>query len=181
MAQGTTAPRLLSAEAFSRAAGDRRQELVRGRVVDMSPVGGRHGDTVVRLAAALFPFVRAHALGWVTTETGFVLGRAPDTVRGPDLAFVARGRVPDPIPDGWLELAPDLAAEVVSPGDAYTQVLEKVEDYLGAGVVEVWLLDPRRRRAEVHRRGAPTRHLGPDDALTSDLLPGWSLRLGEVV
>jgi Uma2 family endonuclease len=76
---------------------------------------------------------------------------------------------------------PDLAIEVVSPSDLYTEVDEKIGNWLAAGCQAVVVIDPRRRRATVHRRDAAVVSLGSADSLVlADLLPGWSLPLGEV-
>jgi Uma2 family endonuclease len=169
-------------ELWSMGSGGRRFELVRGRLVErVSPTGWGHGRTVVRLVARLDVHVSRAGLGAVTTETGFVLARDPDLVRGPDVAFVAAGREPARGSNGFVELAPDLAIEVVSPGDTYTEVLAKVDEYLDHGVREVWIVDPQRRRVVVQRPGAPPRTLTADEELTSDLLPGLSLRLADLL
>jgi Uma2 family endonuclease len=173
----------LTAEDFSRLpGGTQRRELVRGQVVEVSPTAWAHGDAAGELLTRMRAHARRHDLGAVLPEVGFLLARDPDTVRGPDVAFVARARIPDPLPErGFVELAPDLVAEVVSPGDAYSEVQAKVEEYLAAGVREVWVVDPRRRRVEVHAAGRAARTLGPADALATDLLPGLVIPVGEVV
>ncbi len=173
---------LITAEEFWRLSADgRRRELVQGKVVPLSPVGGSHGDSVVRLLVAVATHVRTRDLGWVSTEVGFVLARDPDLVRGPDVAFVTRARVPAPIPSTFVELAPDLVVEVVSPGDTFSEVFEKVREYLAHGVREAWVVDGRSRRLFRQRGSEPMQVLGPDDVLTTDLLPGLSLRVSEVL
>jgi Uma2 family endonuclease len=173
---------LVTAEEFWRLCADgQRRELVRGRVVPMSPVGGSHGGSVIKLAVRVGGHAEKHDLGWVTTEVGFILARSPDIVRGPDLAFVTKRRTPDPIPTTFVEMAPDLAVEVVSPGDTFSEVFEKVHEYLDHGVREVWVVDGRSRRVLVLRGAEPMRTLGPDDVVTTDLLPGLSFRVAEVL
>lgn len=172
---------ILTAEQFARVAG-LGDELVRGRVVRLTPTGWAHGDVTGELLMLMRSHAKAHDLGLVVPEVGFVLSRAPDTVRGPDVAFVARDRVPSPLPErGFAELVPDLAVEVVSPGDADTAVRERVDEYLAAGVREVWVVDPRRRRVEIHLPGGQERTLGPEDDLTTSLLPGLSIRVGRLL
>jgi Uma2 family endonuclease len=110
---------LVTADEFARITDDRyRHELVEGRVISMSLPGSRHGVVGTRLAALLWQFVDAHDLGVVITNGGFKLAADPDTVRGPDIAFVCGARVPEAgVPDGFWPAAPDLAIEVRSPGD----------------------------------------------------------------
>ena len=116
------------------------------------------------------------------TETGFTLARGPDTVRGPDIAVVRRDRVPSPEPRGFLELAPELMVEVLSPRDRPGEVLAKVADWLTAGTRLVWVVDPERRVARVYRDDGSEAIVGADEALDGeDVLPGFSCPLADVL
>ena len=109
-------------------------ELVRGRLVVKEPRGYLHATVVARLAAELVNYARAQNLGQVVAgDPGFTLSRGPDTVRAPDVAFVQRARVPDPVPAAFAEFAPDLAVEVLSPHDRPGEALAKIGDWLDAG------------------------------------------------
>jgi len=127
-----------------------RYELVRGRVVREPPVGVPHGSIAAKLAHFLLEFVEPRGLGSVRVESGYVLARDPDTVRGPDISFVRRERLESYGNGGWPHTPPDLAAEVLSPSDRSGKVQEKVQDYLGSGCCLVWLVDARRRTVTVH-------------------------------
>lgn len=155
----------------------KRAELVRGKVVIRSPTGGLHGHVVTKLLRRLDEHAERANAGWITTETGFLVARDPDLVRAPDIAFVALERVPRPLPAGYVPFSPDLAIEVVSPGDAYTDVLAKVDEYLDGAAREVWVVDPTRRRVHIHVPGVATQVLAGGDTLSSPLLPGWSVSL----
>jgi len=161
----------------------KRTELVRGQLIVSEPTGFAHGVVVMRIGAQVDTFVRTHALGLVVAaETGFTLERAPDTVRAPDVAFVHRDRLPDPLPRGYAEFAPDLAVEVLSPGDRPGEVLAKVGDWLRTGTRLVWVVDPIRRSARVYRADGSESFATADDSLDGeDVLPGFSLPLAEVV
>ena len=151
-------------------------------MVVREPPGCQHGDVSVNLAVVLHQFVRAHKLGRVWSETGYVLSTNPDTVRGPDVSFVRQERVPDPIPRGFARFAPDLAIEVLSPDDRPGKILEKVADYLNAGTLLVWIVDPDRRQARVHRADGTVSVIGESDNLDGEeLLPGFSCTLAEVL
>ncbi|MEW6283431.1 MAG: Uma2 family endonuclease [Candidatus Eremiobacterota bacterium] len=158
--------------------GKGRYELVRGRLVELTPPGGEHGEVATNAVVILKPFVRAHKLGRVVAESGFYVARNPDTVRGPDVAFYSRKRVPDRAPAGYFAVAPDLVVEVVSPNDAAQELEERVRELLAAGVGRVWVLYPRTRSAHVYRADGQVRHLA-GDALIEDeeLLPGFSCPL----
>jgi Uma2 family endonuclease len=83
---------------------------------------------------------------------GFLLARNPDTVGAPDAAFVRRERVEEVGEvEGYWPGAPDLAVEVVSPGDAYVEVEGKVTEWLRAGTRMVIVVDPANRTVKIHR------------------------------
>jgi Uma2 family endonuclease len=160
-----------------------RHELVRGELRTMPPAGFDHGAKVVNLTLPLAQHVRAQQLGVVVgAETEFVLARDPDTVRAPDIAFVRQERIPAAgNPRGFWDGAPDLAVEVVSPGDTFSEVEEKVEDWLAAGTRMVWVVNPRRRSVTVYRSRTAIAILTPDDVLDGqDVVPGFGCRVGEV-
>jgi len=160
---------------------DKRVELVRGLLVVRELPGMRHARVAMDLALALGAHVRAAALGRVYAEAGFKLASNPDTVRGPDIAFISRGRIPDPEPTGFAGFAPDLVVEVISPGDRAGEVLAKVADWLSAGTRLVWVLDPARRVARVYRDDGTEQILTADESLDGgDVVPGFSCPLREI-
>lgn len=110
-------------------------------------------------------------------ETGFLLETNPDTVRSPDVSFLSRER-PEAATRirGFIPGAPELAVEVISPNDLYTEVAEKVAEYLEHGTRMVIVVNPRRPNVAVHRPGRPVRILAIDDTIDGeDVMPGWSL------
>ena len=161
----------------------KRLELVRGKVHEMAPAGGRHGSAAMNIGTFLNVHVRTNNLGRVfAAETGFIVGRNPDTVRAPDSAFVSLGRLDsDEIPEGFLELVPDLVVEVVSPSDTVRQVREKVNDWLNAGVRLVWVIYPSTVTANVFRSPEDFSVLAENDFLNGkDVVPGFSCRVGDL-
>ena len=162
---------------------DKRTELVRGRLVVREPAGAPHGWVAAQLTGELFCFLRETPLGEVyAAETGFTLHRHPDTVRAPDVAFVTAARVPLLGTDGFGEVAPDLVVEVLSPDDRKGMVATKVGHWLGAGARLVWVIDPRKHTAVVHRADGSTTSLARDGVLDGeDVLPGFSLPLARVL
>ena len=143
-----------------------KYELVDGEI-RMSPGGARHGQVGVRLSALLQAFAAERSLGHAfESSTGFRLPGG--NVRSPDVSFVRAGcfeneRPPDDFPN----LAPDLAVEVLSPGDSSRHVLDKVGEYLQAGTRLVWVIDPRRERAAVYRSLTDVRELRPGTRSTA--------------
>ena len=157
-----------------------RRELVRGEVREMAPAGNVHGRIAMKAGWRLAQHVEIHNLGVVyAAETGFILGRNPDTVRAPDVAFVrsevveAMGGVRE-----FLPCASDLVIEVISPGDSYTEVKEEVMEWLDAGCRMVVTIDPRRRTATVYRSRHDIEILTEEDTLSGgDVVEGWELPL----
>ena len=162
---------------------NKRTELVKGVLVVREPAGYRHGAVAMNLTLALGNFVQAHALGrLLAAETGFKLLSNPDTVRAPDVAFIRSDRIPEPPPAGFAVMAPDLAVEVLSPDDRPGAVLEKVGDWLNAGVRLVWVVDPMRTLARVYRVDGTETVLAAGDALSGeDVLPGFTCPLADLL
>jgi len=104
---------------------NKRTELVRGRLIVHEPPGGRHGYVAANLAFRLNQHIDLTSAGAVFVgDVGFTLHRDPDTVRGPDVAFVRKDRLPQPIPNTYLEFAPDLVVEVLSHHDRPGEAME---------------------------------------------------------
>lgn len=175
----TMAHDIRTAEQLERAGDIGRCELLRGELVMMLPAGGRHGQLAMLLGRELANFVLERALGTVVAaETGFVLSRDPDTVRASDVAYLRAGR---DVGDGFIEGAPDLAVEVLSPGDRPGYVREKVCEWLEAGAQAVWVVDPKARSVTVHEGARESRVIGSEDTLEGGrVLPGFTLELREL-
>jgi Uma2 family endonuclease len=162
---------------------DKMLELVEGEIREMSRPGGKHGQIVIKMSSPIYRFVEEHQLGHVTTETGYILFKNPngkDTVRGPDLAFVALHRAPDGLPDGHVPFAPDLAVEVVSPNDSASDIDEKVGDYLRAGVRLIWVVYPSTKTVSVYTQTTIQRVPESGFLDGGDVLPGFQLRVSEI-
>jgi Uma2 family endonuclease len=177
-------PTGLTAEEFAALPHDGlRLELVRGAIIAMPPSFGGHSRTAGRLAALLGHHVIANGLGEIyTAEGGFLLGRNPDTVRAPDLAFIQASRItPAASGLGWIPVVPDLVAEVVSSGDRPGEVADKVRMWLDAGVRLVWVAFPERKAIEVHRPGQPVSTLSVEDQLDgANVAPGFSVSVAQI-
>ena len=161
----------------------KRTELVRGDLVVMAPAGGRHGQVAHKFGLFIGNHVLERDLGRVfAAETGFLLRRNPDTVRAPDVAFVAGERLgTEEASLGFPEMAPDLAVEVVSPGDSTAAVQDKIRDWLAAGTQTVWVAYPDTRSVTVHRHGQQAEVLRDTDVLEGDpVLPDFAVRVREL-
>lgn len=156
---------------------DQRLELIKGLIHEMAPTGGLHGVITSELNYYLQDFINKQKVGLATgAETGFVLASDPFTVRAPDIAFIARERVPDPIPSKYFSLAPDLAVEVVLPSDTALYIREKVIDFLRAGTRLVWIVYPDSRTVDVYRPDQATQVVDIHGTLDGgDVLPGFDV------
>ena len=155
-----------------------RYELVEGRLAKMAPAGYGHGIYAMRIGSRMAVYVDQHGLGRVlAAETGFRLAANPDTVLAPDVAFVSRERDEEigEVSAYWPG-APDLAVEVISPNDTYTEVESKVFQWLDAGTKAVVVVNPRRESVTVYRSRSDITVLTGDDVLeVEDVIPGWTM------
>ena len=157
-----------------------RYALIRGELYRMPPPMGPHGLIVLAIGWHLFGFVKERRLGRVYDQSGFILERGPDTLLGPDLAFVASARLPANL-QGYPEVAPDLVVEVASPSQSGPSIAEKAALYLEAGVRLVWIVDPVRRTGHVRHANRSDRSLTEQDAIDGeDVLPGFRLPLSQL-
>ena len=149
----------------------------------MSPAGHPHGRIAMRLGWRLAKHVEENGLGTVfAAETGFLLASKPDTVRAPDVAFISKetGRSIETA-EGYWPGPPDLAVEVVSPGDSYADVAEKVQDWLRAGVKLLLVVNPRKRSVTVYKDNEGVRFLGVGDTLEGrEVVPGWRMPVADL-
>lgn len=162
---------------------DKHVELVRGQLIVREPPSTRHGRIAANLGYYLSDFVRRNGLGVVfAQDTGFKIASNPDSVRGPDVAFLAQERVGEIPRRGFADLAPDLVAEILSPDDRPGELLAKVGDWLAAGTKLVWVIDPERVQARAYRLDGSVSLIGVDGVLAGeDVLPGFCCPLKEIV
>ena len=174
----TTQTKLLTADDLLRLYSQGvRGELIRGVLCETMPTGQEHGEIVVHLSAAILQFVKSRGLGRVVaSDSGVWLGRDPDTVREPDVAYFSTERMPPGVRvTGYSETAPDLVVEIASPSDSRSQIHDKARMWLSHGVRLVWVVHPDTRTVDVHLADRDAGTLGEDDALDGmDVLPGFT-------
>jgi Uma2 family endonuclease len=159
-----------------------RCELVRGQLVMMTPASGEHGRVTMELGSRIASHARQHGLGAVyAAETGFLIATEPDTVRAPDCAFIAEGRVPPRGESGFVRVVPDLVAETVSPNDTASEISDKVQQWLQTGCRVMWVVDPQAKTATVCEPGGRAEVIQTGGSLTGgEVLPGFELRIAEL-
>ncbi len=159
-----------------------RTELVKGEIVRMSPTGYAHGGYEGNFYTELRAFVRQHKLGRVLVgEVGIYTGRNPDTVRAADVAFVSNECMAQVKSKSYLDVAPELIVEVLSPDDAWSDLMEKLDEYFTCGVKVVWVADPRTRQVYVYQSVTNVERFTEKDTLTGgDVLSGFSVPVVEL-
>lgn len=159
-----------------------KYELINGELVEMSLPGGMHGSISVEIASLLRNFIKAKGKGIVMVETGYRLAANPDTVRSPDISFLAAHKIPaGGIPEGYIDGPPDLAVEVVSPNDTAAKIQEKVQDYLAHGVQLVWVIYPQQRQVVAHYPNGTAKTLQAADTLSGEtVLAEFSCQVGDI-
>jgi Uma2 family endonuclease len=179
-----TEPRTYSPEDLLAMPDSKSYELVDGRLVERK-MGAESSLIGTRLCSRLDLFSQGKTLGLVWgADNGYQCFRhAPRRVRKPDVSFIRSGRLPgDAPPEGWIRIEPDLAVEVISPGDTAEALEEKLDDYRKAGVPLLWVIYPKARKARVFRREGQATELGEDGVLSGeDVLPGFACPLREIL
>jgi Uma2 family endonuclease len=157
-------------------------ELVRGEVIEMPAPTKPHGVVCSNMVWLLGSYVRQRNYGYLTSnDSGVILERDPDTVRGPDVALYEDAQSFEDLHPKYGEVPPLLAVEVLSPGDRINKVLRKISDYLRNGVRLVWLIDPEERTLTAFAPGMPPVPLDSTGDLSGeDVLPGFRCRVAEL-
>jgi Uma2 family endonuclease len=170
--------KLLTAEEFMAAdLGDGNFELVRGEVIQLPPPMPEHGVICVNVAFVLAKYGRETGYGYaLSNDSAVVTERGPDTVRGADVSFYSHERWPRS-QVGWKlpPVQPNLAVEVVSPGDRRGEILTKVAEYLASGVLLVWVVYPKKKAVAIYRSADEPPVVLEHDAVIENLpeLPGF--------
>ena len=156
-----------------------RHELIKGELLTMSLPKYEHMRVSTNLTLMLAQHVKANRLGEVYVEGGYKLESDPDTVLGPDVSFVSQDRI-RLSPEGYFQGPPDLAVEVLSPGDRKGKVEYKLSLWLEFGARSVWLVNPRKRTVEIISSTGERRTLHETDELVDDTLPGFRVPVSEI-
>lgn len=159
-----------------------RCELVEGRIVKLSPTKMPHGRYEFEMARLLGNFVEKHDLGVVMVgEVGVYTRRDPDTVRGADVLYISHERLAQATPGGFMDVAPELIVEVMSPSDRWSEVRKKIKEYFEIGVTAVLIVEPEEQTIALYRSPTAIQEFALNGALTlEDILPGFTLPLNQL-
>lgn len=169
-------PTLITGEELAAMGDIGPSELIAGEIIPMNPTGYLHGIVESNFGRILGNFVAAHPIGRVLVgEVGLYVARRPDTVRAADVAFISTARLAQVKSRSYLDVAPELIVEVMSPDDRWSAVMEKLGEYFKVGVQQVWIADPEPGTVYVYRSLTDVEHLTLEDTLTGgDSLPGFT-------
>jgi Uma2 family endonuclease len=176
--------RLYTSEDLFAMGSDAPYELIQGELIEVSPSSTRSNRVLSFIHFSLYAFVAGRGLGDVYVgEAGFMIEVGPDTVVGPDIAYVSRDRIPDPFPErGFAKIVPNLIVEVVSPTYEPGDMKRKQDAYDRAMVPLVWWIDPIKKSAAIHPFGEQPTKLERTGMLDGGaVLPGFSLSLETVL
>jgi Uma2 family endonuclease len=160
----------------------KRYELVEGVLQMMSPAGNEHGKIAAELLLQIGHYAKQQNLGKTyAAETGFLVRSNPDTVLAPDASFVSNERLVEYSGyRGYLPLAPDLVAEVVSPNDRSSDVENKARIWLEVGVRVVLVVDPQTSTIRDYRSESHIKVYSDGLLDLTDVLPGFQLDVTEL-
>ena len=175
--------RLLSIEEFERDYYDSRYELIRGELTAIAPTGESHGSSVFDIGFHIGAYVKKNRLGrCFGAETGFLVGRNPDSLLAPDWAYVKTNRLPFEASPKFSQIVPDAVLEVRSPSDRPRNVQAKMEQWVEAGVGIAWEYDPSTKTMTVYRPGTQTVEIGLVGIVCGeDVIPGFEMSLRDML
>ena len=157
-------------------------ELIEGELVFLTPTGYPHGIIEGNFTRFLGDFIQKKRLGVVLSgEVGIYTKHKPDTVRGADVAYISKERLKQATSTSYLDVAPELIVEVLSPNDRWPAVTKKLEEYFAIGVLSVWIADPERQEVFVYHSPDDRQCFTTDDILRDDtVLPGFETAMSEL-
>jgi Uma2 family endonuclease len=163
---------------------DALYEVIDSQVVEKPPIGALQGVFAAIFGHLLADYVHTHKLGMVIQKVLFKIHATRDLKRRPDIALVSRDRWPagrlPPDREFW-DLVPDLAIEVISPTNAATEVMEKIDEYFQAGVRLVWVIYPVQRKVHVYDSPHTSRVLSVENVLDGGVVvPGFEISVREM-
>jgi Uma2 family endonuclease len=160
-----------------------RFELVDGQLVERS-VSLWSSYVAGRVNFLITAYARPNHLGWPLPEgaTYQCFPTEPNKVRKADFSFILLKRMTPAaaMEKGHIRIAPDLAVEAVSPNDLYYEVDTKVQEWLGAGVRLLWIINPDARTVRIYRAdGSDASKRAEDEISGEDVVPGFCCRVRE--
>ncbi|MGO9598222.1 MAG: Uma2 family endonuclease [Isosphaeraceae bacterium] len=172
----------MSPEELLRLPDGKHYELVDGTLVEQN-MSLLSGIVAVYVSQVLGAYCKEKGLGWVAgSEVGYrCFSWKPKQVRRADVSFISLDRysLAQVMQKGYVFIPPDLAVEVISPGDLVSELNQKLEEYLRAGVKLVWIVDPQQRSVTVHHPDGMSQRLHETDEISGEeVIPGFRCSVG---
>ncbi len=176
-----TREQLITGEELAEMGDIGRCELIEGELIMRSPTGWRHGRYEARFGYILQNFIEENPLGEIFVgEVGIYTRRDPDTIRGADVLFISHKRLAQTQAKSFLDVAPELIVEVMSPSDRWSEVKQKLREYFDIGVIVVWVADPADKTISVYRSLTKVQILNEtDDISGGEVLPKFKVRVAD--
>lgn len=157
---------------------DQRWERVDGEIVYTSPIGFWHEIILLRLVTALARYCEDQR-EWVCVPSNAAYTMTSGNWRLPDVSMIRKQRFAGGVPTGQADFAPDIAFEILSPGNTPKEVQRKRKDYQESGVIHVWI-DPENRVIELIQPDQSVRYFGESETLVIGVLPGFALEISKL-
>ena len=160
-----------------------RYEIVNGELIDMGNSGALHGYVCSLLLVSLASYILSKKLGVILdSSTAFKMKNG--NKRSPDISFFAKERLQGmtELPTGFLEGAPDLAVEVLSPGNTFEEIHDKLVEYFENGTRLAWIIHPSEHFVLVYRSNKEPDHLlkSVDSLNGEEVIPGFTLQVADL-
>jgi Uma2 family endonuclease len=160
-----------------------RYEIINGELIDRGNSGAKHGYVCSLLVMALMNYILPKKLG-IILDSSTAFKMKSGNKRSPDISFFAKERLQglEELPTGFLEGAPDLTIEVLSPGNTIEEIDNKLVEYFENGARLVWVINPNQHYVLVYRSAQePDRLLKSIDSLDGeDIIPGFAFPLADL-
>lgn len=154
-------------------------ELIDGEIVEKAPTSPYASAVAANLGRFISTFNDSYDLGHVTGEGGGYIISAPNYF-APDVAFISKARQPKLPRQGYNPILPDLAVEVISPSDLYSEVAKKVATYLKNGTRMVWVVDCDNQTVTAHTINGAKTYYADDTLDGGEVLPGFSVKVSDI-
>jgi len=176
----TSSPRFATEEEFEAWCDeDTKAEYIEGEILVMTPEAMEHGFGETTLGNLIDLFVKKNKLGVVSSSGHAQIRLRIGLRRVPDIVFVKKSRL-DIVHKTYIDGAPDLVVEFVSPSSTIRDWHEKYIEYEAAGIPEYWLIDQPQQRATLYALGDDRRYhpvLPKEGKYYSKVLPGFWVKM----
>jgi Uma2 family endonuclease len=159
-----------------------RYEVIDGELVNVGNSGMEHGNIGIFLGGLIEIFVRQNKLG-VACDSSTAFKMKGGNKRSPDISFVSKERLIGlkRLPKGFFDGAPDLVVEIISPGNTFDEIHNKIEEYFESGTRLLWVIHPDEKYVLVYHSPQPDRLLRGDDVLDGeDVILNFQVAVSEL-